>query len=90
MPGFSAIPNITLTDQFGTGTATVGRPTRICLPTNKNNEDPGAVTDSGVLLCYHLTGRFKPIGRVFANNQFGPGIFYPRSRSELCVPSVIE
>jgi len=86
---FVPIHNVRLADQLSAAALTVGKPTRLCLPANKNNETPGAETHGDRLLCYHLTGGVSGVGRVFVNNQFGSGIVYPRSRDELCVPSIV-
>jgi cysteine-rich repeat protein len=85
---FTPLHDVRLADQYGTAAVTVGRPTRLCLPANQNDAAPGAERHGDRLLCYRLSGR-EDVGRVFTNNQFGPGIFYPRGRDELCVPSVM-
>jgi cysteine-rich repeat protein len=81
---FTAVPNVTVEDQFGKGLVTGRKPRRLCYP-NYDNFYAAHV----YLLCYHVGPRFTPIGRVFTNNEFGPGIVYPLHRDELCVPSLL-
>jgi hypothetical protein len=67
------------------------KPKRLCTPTNKNGEDPGAESDPDHLLCYKTRsiGSFGEFD-VFLQNQFGPQTYRIRgSRRELCVPSQI-
>jgi len=80
---------MTVQDQFGTATVTLTRPTRLCVPTDKDGEQPGAENNIPHLMCYRIKAPVSTpmIGRVFTNNQFGPGIVYPLRRKELCVPA---
>jgi cysteine-rich repeat protein/parallel beta-helix repeat protein len=89
-PGTAALTthSVTLDDEFGSATVDVGRPTKLCAPTDKNGEDPGAENHLAHLLCYRISRPFTRVGRVFVNNQFGPGLLYPLNRDELCVPSL--
>lgn len=89
-PGTAALTthSVTLDDEFGSATVDVGRPTKLCAPTDKNGEDPGAENHLAHLLCYRISRPFTRVGRVFVNNQFGPGLLYPLYRDELCVPSL--
>jgi len=79
---------VTVDDEFGSATIDVRRPTKLCAPVNVNNADPSASAHAAHLMCYHVTRRFPPIGRVYINNEYGPGQLYPRYRDELCVPSL--
>ena len=87
--GFHNVQNVVLEDQFGTKTINVAAPKFFCAPVNKNNEDPGAETKPGHLLCYDLKVReFFNIGRVFTTDQFGSLQVQLVRRDELCVPSL--
>ena len=86
---FTPLSDVVLADQFGALAVTVGKPTRLCLPTNLNNQSPGAEAHGERLLCYRITGAPSAVGRAYTNNEFGPGVIYPRARHELCVPSVM-
>jgi cysteine-rich repeat protein len=88
-PKFTPVPNQIIADQFGTRTVTLVKPTRLCLPTNKNNEEPGAETNIGHLLCYRVRhNKFDSPGQFYINNQFGIGTIVPSVLTELCIPSV--
>ena len=85
-------PNVTvvkLTDEFGSGLAAVGLPTKFCNPVSKNAEripHPDAH-----LTCYHI----RPVGHhpafqprsVVVTNQFGHGHLVVKRPRSLCVPS---
>lgn len=86
-PPFASIRNVKLTDEFGTATVTVVKPSRLCVSTNMNGKAPGAETHLDQLMCYRLKADFNRVGRVFTNNEFGPGTFVPVDRDEFCVPS---
>jgi hypothetical protein len=89
-PKFDPIPNVLLVDQFGPKTVDVLAPTLLCLPADKNGEDPGAQNHPGHLLCYQTKHERDNFGKdpVFTNDQFGPRDFRIIRREELCVPSV--
>lgn len=81
---------VTVTDQFGTQTPAVVRPELLCVPTNKNDEDPNAPTDPNAFLCYDLRTRENlNIAPVFTNDQFGALTNTLIRRDELCVPATI-
>jgi len=70
----------------------LAKPKRLCAPTDKNGEDPGAPNDPDHLLCYQTrsVGSFGEY-RVFLQNQFGPQTYTIRgSRREFCVPSLAQ
>jgi hypothetical protein len=69
-----AAPVVTLVDQFGTSTALLRAPDRICNPTNKNDEDPAAPTDPNHLVAYEVRDAdtpYLPVQNVTVTNQFG-------------------
>lgn len=90
---FVPIPGVTIEDQFGPMTVTVLRPRRLCLPTNKNNEEPGAETHPDHLMCYQIKQtslpRFVTAPGLFTNNQFGSERLDAKNPAELCVPTVL-
>jgi cysteine-rich repeat protein len=87
-PRFKPMTGVDIEDQFGKKKVTVLRPSRVCLPTNKDYDNPGVQKHMAQLMCYRVRGAFRTPGRVFANNQYGPGQLYVRFPNELCVPSV--
>jgi hypothetical protein len=69
------------------------KPERLCVPTNKNGEDPTAPDDRESLLCYETKGdrgRGRSPTPVFVNNQFGSQAYRLDDRKELCVPSEVN
>jgi hypothetical protein len=90
-PPFQPHRGIGATDQFGPQTADLLRPRFLCVPANKNNEDPTAPTHTNDLLCYRTRNPVKFSGRkVFTNNQLGPLSFGITHRDQFCVPAVIN
>ncbi|HVM95615.1 MAG TPA: lectin-like protein [Candidatus Acidoferrales bacterium] len=89
-PKFTPIPNVMIEDEFGSLAVKLIKPSRLCLPTNKFNDDPGAETHKAHLLCYRVKAPFSTPGRVFTNNEFGPGQLNIRFPNQLCVPSVVN
>jgi hypothetical protein len=77
---------VTLTDQFGTLTATVLKPTLLLNPVNKNNE--GIEDPLRHLLCYknRYSVRLTP-RRVEVTNQFGAQTLAVKTPSLLCNPA---
>ncbi len=75
-------------DQF-TATVRVKQPTHLCVPTNKNNESPGAEHNPGQLMCYRASPPFVQVRRQFTSNELGPSFVYPLFREELCVPALL-
>jgi len=81
---------VTLTDRFGTSTATVVRPKRLCNPADKNGEDPTAPTDSNHLTGYIIkqtTPKFAPVRAQTVANQFGSVVLDLVRPDYLMVPS---
>jgi hypothetical protein len=67
----ASIPGVTVQDQFGSSTVTLTKRLRLCAPTNKNGEDPTAVTDEEHLNSYDdKHNRPKVLNRE-VTNQFG-------------------
>ena len=58
---FPGVRGVTLADQFGTVSVDVRRLRRLCVPTNKNGEEPGAENHLDQLLCYRIV---RPVGRA--------------------------
>jgi hypothetical protein len=69
---------------------TLTRPYRLCVPANKNDEDPTAPTHPNTLLCYRSKSAVR-FGTFAAhiNNQFGDDDLTLIHRRELCVPTVL-
>ncbi|MCC6850094.1 MAG: hypothetical protein IT294_16450 [Deltaproteobacteria bacterium] len=85
---------VTVTDQFGTMTLDLKRPSRLCTAVDKRNE--GILNPDDNLMCYEVrtssgTRRFTgPGGPVYIDNQFGPDTLKVTRPTELCVPSVVS
>ena len=88
-PRFNRIP-VSVTDQLETVDITLVRPYRLCVPANKNGEDPTAPSHALLLLCYRSKGgpRFGTV-EAQISNQFGPDGGTLIHRRELCVPSTL-
>ncbi|HJQ84898.1 MAG TPA: hypothetical protein VKA21_12525 [Candidatus Binatia bacterium] len=66
------IPGVNVTDAFGTRTVTLTRVLRLCTPTNKNGESPGAETSPNHLLVYDARAPRTPrVQGIAVTNQFG-------------------
>src|SRR5262245_38415441 len=71
-PGFTA-QTVTVQTPFETVDIQLRKPRQLCVPTNKNGEDPSAPTDRESLLCYDTKVKGKRLSSdAFVNNQFGP------------------
>jgi hypothetical protein len=87
---FSKISGITGVDQFGSQAFDILRPRYLCVPANKNNEDPGALSHTDNLLCYKARHRQNfPTLEPHVNNQFLNDQVKLVRRMEFCVPSTI-
>jgi len=65
---------VTLQDRFGTTTAKITKAKRLCAPTNKNNESPGAEAFPDHLTSYVIdstVGPFQKPKGLQVSNQFG-------------------
>jgi len=90
---------VSLVDQFGNNTATVKRAKRICLPADKNDEDPIAVGQPETLTSFTIkqtSPRFLRQKGVSVTNQFGQvtmdvfkpdRLFVPTSKSLAGTPA---
>jgi hypothetical protein len=94
-PGPAPTPRtLTLADTFGERLFLLRKPTRLCLPADKNGEDPGAADAPGSLLCWAAQpARANPPSPRFASrfvsthNQLGVEVVRLTKELELCVPS---
>jgi hypothetical protein len=89
-PRFVPVRGVGAEDQFGSHAVDLLRPRYLCVPANKQNEDPTAPSHPGTLLCYKARhpGRFGT-DTAFINNQFGPLKTIITRRIDFCVPSTI-
>jgi len=78
------VDGVTVEDQFGTGTTDVKRPSRLCLPVNKNGE--GILDPAARLMCYDVRSGPRVNQKVFIHDQFGAGGIEVKRARELCVP----
>jgi len=94
-PGPAPTPrSISVSDTFGERLFDLRKPTRVCLPANKNDEDPDAPNAPGSLLCYSAKlARTSPRQARFesrlasTHNQFGDEVLKLAKELEFCVPS---
>jgi hypothetical protein len=90
-PKFVKQLGVSVVDQLESVSLDVVKPARLCVPANKNDEDPTAPTHPQALLCYKTRSRIGYDGRVVDTlNQFGPDTMELIHRRELCVPSFIN
>ena len=91
-PRFAPI-GVNLVDQFnspGGAFVNVKKPRNVCVPANKNDEDPGAVADPQHLAGYRLSRPSPKFAKLFNQeivNQFGTTFVDVVKPSELLVPS---
>jgi hypothetical protein len=83
---------LTIVDELGTLVIDVKRPRRLCVPVDKNGENPGAEQHPGVLMCYEsrlatTSRRFDFARQLFIANQFGSATLDRLKPTELCLPS---
>ncbi len=90
---------VSLVDQFGNSTATVKRAKRICLPADKNDEDPVAVGQPETLTSFTIKQTSPKFARqkgINVTNQFGQvtmdvfkpdRLFVPTSKSLAGTPA---
>src|SRR6185295_3546017 len=69
---FTPVTGVPVTDAFGPSTIAVSRPSRLCNPADKNDEDPGALADDNHLEGYQIRQNppFVPVAAQ-VTNQFG-------------------
>jgi len=90
-PRFTPITGVAATDQFGAHGLDLRRPKVLCVPANKNDEDPTAPSHSQGLLCYKTKQRVRFGEQTpFIDNQFLAQQVEIVRRIEFCVPSTIE
>jgi hypothetical protein len=90
-PRFTTITGVAATDQFGSHGLDLRRPKYLCVPANKNDEDPTAPSNPQGLLCYKTKQRVRFGERTpFIDNQFLADQVEIVRRIEFCVPSTIE
>ena len=68
------LAGVSLVDAYGTSTATVKRAKRICLPADKNDEDPVAIGQPETLTGFTIkcaAPKFARVKGVAVTNQFG-------------------
>ncbi len=90
-PAAPPVPNVHVEDPFGMVTAYLRRPSRLCVPVNKNDEAPDAPGSPDDLLCYRST--FNPgfaDAKVPATNQFGAQTLELIRRIDFCVPAHLD
>ena len=79
-------------DQFGTLSVDVTKPTMLCAPTDKANEEPGAESHPQHLTCYKAKARslFTRVTPVYTGNQFGQETLDAIKPFEVCFPSLLN
>jgi len=80
----------TVQTSLETASMVLQRPQRLCVPTDKNNEDPTAPSFPDSLLCYKVKNSGSVGGTVFLNNQFGQQVYRLRARQQVCVPTLVN
>jgi hypothetical protein len=82
-----------LTQPFGGSTADLdpSGPFRLCVPVDKNDEDPGALADQQAMLCYTTRNDRLPFNQftAFVTNQFGGFKLNGTQLDELCEPATL-
>jgi hypothetical protein len=78
---------VTVSSEIETVTLEVVRPFRLCVPADKNGEDPSAPSHPDELLCYRTRSDHFGDATHTVENQFGQRDVTIISRNELCVPS---
>jgi len=82
---------VSLVDPFGPSTAIVKRAKRVCLPADKNDEDPVAIGAPETLTAFTLKQttpkRFAAVRGIVASNQFGTITFNVFKADRMLVPT---
>lgn len=78
-------------DQFGPLSVNLVKPKRLCIPTNKANEEPGAELHGEHLICYQakLVSTFIPV-RAYIANQFGGETLDVKKVTEVCIAAQLN
>ena len=91
---FTPVVGVALEDAFGSFTVDIRKPKRLCAPADRFGNDPGAPSHRAFLTCYQFkqtsTPKFAKITPLFASNPLGGETLDVKSRSELCVPSLLD
>jgi hypothetical protein len=80
------LAGVHVADQFGATVAQVRTAKHLCVPADKNGENPGAELHPDALLCYATASDMAPVD-VLTNNQFGAQQLRVRRARLLCVPA---
>ena len=89
-PRFQPIRGVAAVDQFGSQGLDLLRPRYLCVPADKNGENPGAESNPQGLLCYKAKHRVRFGDREpFIADQFLQKRVSIIRRMEFCVPSTI-
>jgi hypothetical protein len=92
-PAFPKGVQATVADQFTPPKLfDVIKPTRLCMPVNKNGESPGAENHRAHLMCYHVERAageptLVKVDNIRVANQLDDARVNTISEEELCVPS---
>jgi len=83
------VPNLAITDQFGSIEVDLKRPLHLCLAADKNDE--GVPNPGAAVLCYQTRGPRPSTAPdlVYTNNQFGADEFPFFGPRDLCIPSTV-
>jgi hypothetical protein len=83
------VTGVKVDDQFGTLTAELRKLKYVCVPVNKNGEEPGALTNTGYLTCYQQKSlpAFVKKSPVYTANQFGSETMDVLRPFVLCLPA---
>ncbi len=78
-------------DQFGPLSVNIMKPRKLCIPTNKANEEPGAELHGEHLLCYQakLQSTFTPV-RAYVANQFGTETLDVKKAVDICIAAQLN
>jgi hypothetical protein len=91
--GSANIDGIPVEDQFAAFTVGLSKrgPFRLCVPVNKNGQDPTAPMDPRALFCNRKRNDTWPFPELdlFITNQFGPAPIRITRYEDLCVPSTL-
>lgn len=90
-PKFVARIASVVQDQFGPLSVNIMKPKKLCIPTNKANEEPGAELHGEHLLCYQakLASTFIPV-RAYTANQFGNETLDVKKAFEVCIAAQLN
>jgi hypothetical protein len=85
---FTSIPSVSVVDQFGGSMVTLRRPDQLCVPADKNDEDPTAPADPDHLTRYKVVRGAEPkLEQQKIVNQFGTILLDVIRAMNVMVPS---